>query len=155
MPYLKKLARKLKYDVMEKPRKHLKYAKEQLNPFSKVETLANFKKEKLKKLLKLQNKKLEDLTSNLSKRLASRVPETYKDMDFSLLPSLESVKNHVGTVMSRPEIIPSLAKTITKHVMGKQSKNSRKAGTTGLDDMSKPTVSLCVFIGHYLNIGYF
>lgn len=142
MPYLKKLARKLKYDVMEKPRKHLKYAKEQLNPFSKVETLANFKKEKLKKLLKLQNKKLEDLTSNLSKRLASRVPETYKDMDFSLLPSLESVKNHVGTVMSRPEIIPSLAKTITKHVMGKQSKNSRKAGTTGLDDMSKPTTQL-------------
>ena len=141
--YFQKLARKFKYDVLEKPRKKIRHATEQLNTLSRMENFPEFKKtkEKLTKLLKVKKGKFADLTSHLSKSLKIQVPAEYKDIDFSLLPSLESVKKHVGTVMSRPEIIPTLAQTITKHVMGKQTRNSRKARLLEDDDVSKPTVS--------------
>jgi len=144
VPYIHKLARKFKYDVVEKPRNKIKYVKEQLNTLSRVDSFPELKltKEKLTKLLKVKNKKISDFASHLSRSLKIRVPTEYQDIDFSLLPSLDTVKKHVNNVMSQPEIIPSLAQTITKHVMGKQSTTSRKERLLPDKDVSKPTIQM-------------
>ena len=142
IPYLQKLAKKLKLDLLEKPRFEFPFSKKTINPFGNLESLAKLKKtkERFARLMKLKNRKIENITKDISKTLVIPVPKTYQDIDLSMLPSLDSMKKHVNTVISRPEIIPSLAETITKYMMGEQEKSRANKDVSKEDETSKPTV---------------
>ena len=57
-----------------------------------------------------------------------------------ILPSLiPGMMQQVRTVINQPEIIPSLARTITKHVMGSARKGDSRVSSAG-KEIFKPTV---------------
>ena len=57
-----------------------------------------------------------------------------------ILPSLiPGVMQQVRTVINQPEILPSLARTITKHVMGSTRNGDSRISSTG-KEIFKPTV---------------
>jgi len=149
IPYLQKLAKKFKLDLLEKPRFEFPFSKKTMNPFGNFESLAKLKKtkERFARLMKLKNKKIENITKDISKTLVIPVPKTYQDIDLSMLPSLDTMKKHVNTVISRPEIIPSLAETITKYMMGEQEKSRANTDVSEEDETSKPTTQLITDAG--------
>ena len=130
-------ANKLRYQIVDKHKQHLKLARKHLQKLAGTKTFSGVPLPSLKEIFHYKNRKLSEMSARLSRQLQLETElQELQELPGLLQQGGLLLSSHLQTLLARPEMLQGVAEKFSHVVMGRSGENLQPT-----DNNSKPTVS--------------
>ena len=133
-------ANKLRYQIVDKHKQHLKLARKHLLKLAGAKTFSGVPLPSLNQIFDFKNRKLTEMSARLSRKLKVETElQELQELPGLLQQGGLLLSSHLQSLLARPEMLQGVAQRLSHVVMGRTGTGENFAPS---DNNSKPTVSL-------------